>query len=181
MGKLTFIAGLAAGYVLGARAGRQRYEQIARTSGKVWNSGPVQKQVATAKEVARTKAAPVVADMVADAARATGEKLRSSRTVGSEAIETGRTRGHLRHDHRPTGTLADRLRRRPVGRRHAAHRRRRLSPSAQAGRSRLCAPASPTGPTPGTPATPSAVPPAAPRPTWPVPRDAEPSSRAPRL
>ena len=81
MGKLTFIAGLAAGYVLGARAGRQRYEQIARTSGKVWNSGPVQKQVGTAKEVARTKAAPVVADMVADAARATGEKLRSSRTV----------------------------------------------------------------------------------------------------
>ncbi len=86
MGKLTFIAGLAAGYVLGARAGRQRYEQIRRTSGKVWNSGPVQKQVSTAKEMARTKAAPVVADMVADAARATGEKLRSSRTVAAEAI-----------------------------------------------------------------------------------------------
>lgn len=91
MGKLTFIAGLAAGYVLGARAGRQRYEQIARTSGKVWNSGPVQKQVATAKEVARTKAAPVVADMVADAARATGEKLRSSRTVVAETIGSGST------------------------------------------------------------------------------------------
>ena len=30
MGKLTFIAGLAAGYVLGARAGRERYEQIRR-------------------------------------------------------------------------------------------------------------------------------------------------------
>ena len=86
MAKLTFIAGLAAGYVLGARAGRQRYEQIRRTSGKVWNSGPVQKQVSTAKEVARTKAAPVVADMVADAARATGEKLRSSRTVPAETI-----------------------------------------------------------------------------------------------
>jgi len=76
MGKLSFIAGLAAGYVLGAKAGRQRYEQIARTSGKVWNSDPVQKQVERGKEVARTKAAPVVADMVADAARATGEKLR---------------------------------------------------------------------------------------------------------
>ena len=112
MGKLTFIAGLAAGYVLGARAGRQRYEQIARTSGKVWNSGPVQKQVATAKEVARTKAAPVVADMVADAARATGEKLRSSRTVGSEAIEHRRTRGHPdtttgRPAPSPTGSGAD--------------------------------------------------------------------------
>jgi hypothetical protein len=89
MGKLTFIAGMAAGYVLGARAGRQRYEQIARTSGKVWHSKPVQKQVVNAKEAARTKAAPVVADMVADAARATGQKLRSSRTVEAEAIETG--------------------------------------------------------------------------------------------
>ena len=89
MAKLTFIAGLAAGYVLGSRAGRQRYEQIRRTSGKVWNSGPVQKQVSSAKEVARTKAAPVVADMVADAARATGEKLRSSRTVPAETITAG--------------------------------------------------------------------------------------------
>ena len=86
MAKLTFIAGLAAGYVLGARAGRQRYEQIRRTSGKVWNSSPVQKQVFTAKEAARTKAAPVVADMVADAARATGDRLRSTRTVAAEAI-----------------------------------------------------------------------------------------------
>lgn len=89
MAKLTFIAGLAAGYVLGSRAGRQRYEQIRRTSGRVWNSGPVQKQVASAREVARTKAAPVVADMVADAARATGEKLRSSRTVPAETITGG--------------------------------------------------------------------------------------------
>ena len=109
MGKLTFIAGLAAGYVLGARAGRQRYEQIARTSGKVWNSGPVQKQVATAKEVARTKAAPVVADMVADAARSTGEKLRSSRTVEAEAIETSTTptTTNDRPAPSPTGSGAD--------------------------------------------------------------------------
>ena len=84
MAKLTFLAGLATGYVLGARAGKQRYEQIRRTSSKVWNSGPVQKQVGVAKEAARTKAAPVVAD----AARATGQRLRSSRTVTTEAITT---------------------------------------------------------------------------------------------
>ena len=101
MAKLTFIAGLAAGYVLGTRAGRQRYEQIARTSGKVWHSKPVQKQVANAKEAARTKAAPAVADIVADAAqslggktplgvadaaRATGQRLRASRTITAETI-----------------------------------------------------------------------------------------------
>ena len=113
MGKLTFIAGMAAGYVLGARAGRQRYEQIRRTSGKVWNSGPVQKQVYNAKEVARTKAAPAVADMVADAARATGEKLRTSRTVEAEVIETGRGNGNTpgttngRPAPSPTGSGAD--------------------------------------------------------------------------
>ncbi len=86
MGKLSFFAGLATGYVLGAKAGRQRYEQIRRTSEKVWSSGPVQKQVENAKDVARTKAAPVVADLVADAARATGEKLRQGRTIASEAV-----------------------------------------------------------------------------------------------
>ena len=109
MGKLTFIAGMAAGYVLGSRAGRQRYEQIRRTSGKVWNSGPVQKQVFNAKEAARTKAAPVVADLVADAARATGEKLRSSRTVEAEAIETGTTSTPTngRPAPAPTGSGAD--------------------------------------------------------------------------
>jgi len=109
MGKLTFIAGMAAGYVLGARAGRQRYEQIRRTSGKVWNSGPVQKQVFNVKEVARTKAAPVVADMVADAARSTGEKLRSSRTVEAEAIETSTTptTTNDRPAPSPTGSGAD--------------------------------------------------------------------------
>ena len=94
MGKLSFIAGLATGYVLGAKTGRQRYEQIARTSGKVWNSEPVQRQVERGKEVAKTKAAPVVADMVADAARATGEKLRQGKTIASEAIS--------RNDEAPT-------------------------------------------------------------------------------
>ena len=132
MAKLTFIAGLAAGYVLGARAGRQRYEQIRRTSGKVWNSGPVQKQVANAKEVARTKAAPVVADMVADAARATGEKLRSSRTVTAETIETAPASPATTTHEPPDDAPADRQRRRPVGGRDVAHRRRRLNPSFQA-------------------------------------------------
>ena len=83
MPKLSFFAGLAAGYVLGARAGKQRYAQIKTVSGKVWQSKPVQQQVSAAKETARTKAAPVVADFVADAAKATGEKLRASRTVPS--------------------------------------------------------------------------------------------------
>ena len=91
MPRMSFWVGLAAGYVLGARAGKQRYDQIKAVSGKVWQSGPVQKQVAAAKEGARTKAAPVVADFVADAAKATSEKLRASRTVPSQ-VSNGRDR-----------------------------------------------------------------------------------------
>ena len=88
MGKLGFFAGMAAGYVLGARAGKQRYAQIKTVSGKVWNSQPVQKQVASAKEAARTKAAPVVADLVGDAAKTTAARLRAQRTVASETISS---------------------------------------------------------------------------------------------
>ncbi|MFC7485153.1 protoporphyrinogen oxidase [Knoellia sp. CPCC 206453] len=91
MPKLSFIVGLTAGYVLGARAGKQRYAQIKKVSGKVWQSKPVQKQVAAVKESARTKAAPVVADFVADAAKATSEKLRASRTIPSQ-VSNGRDR-----------------------------------------------------------------------------------------
>lgn len=91
MPRMSFVVGLAAGYVLGARAGKQRYAQIKKVSGKVWQSKPVQTQVAAAKESARTKAAPVVADFVADAAKATSEKLRASRTVPSQ-VSDGRDR-----------------------------------------------------------------------------------------
>lgn len=83
MAKLSFLAGMAVGYVLGAKAGKQRYEQIKQVSAKAWQSQPVQTQVESAKEVAKTKVAPVAADMVADAARTTGEKLRHAKTIPS--------------------------------------------------------------------------------------------------
>ncbi|GGF36553.1 YtxH domain-containing protein [Subtercola lobariae] len=41
-GKLLFVVGLGTGYVLGSRAGRQRYEQIKAGADKVWSSQPVQ-------------------------------------------------------------------------------------------------------------------------------------------
>ena len=150
MGKLTFIAGMAAGYVLGSRAGRQRYEQIRRTSGKVWNSGPVQKQVFNAKEVARTKAAPVVADMVADAARATGEKLRSSRTVEAEAIGTGTTSSRPRAGRHPRRPAPAPTPGPPPRRAHEAL----PEPLRSGDRSRVHDPCSSLGPGTGTPATP---------------------------
>lgn len=50
MKKLTFVLGAAVGYVLGARAGRERYEQIAASARKLWQSEPVQARVEQAGE-----------------------------------------------------------------------------------------------------------------------------------
>jgi len=44
-GKLVFVAGAAMGYVLGARAGRKRYEQIKAGAEKFWSSPGVQDRV----------------------------------------------------------------------------------------------------------------------------------------
>lgn len=55
-GKIGIVVGLAAGYVLGSRAGRERYEQIKSGFLKLWNTDPVQKQVAKAKDLGKTAA-----------------------------------------------------------------------------------------------------------------------------
>ncbi|GGH50211.1 hypothetical protein [Microbacterium album] len=55
-GKLGLVIGLGAGYVLGARAGRQRYEQIKTQALKVWSLDPVQEQVAKVRKVASSSA-----------------------------------------------------------------------------------------------------------------------------
>ena len=67
MGKVSFVVGVGVGYVLGARAGRRRYEQIKAQAGKVWKSDPVQDRVGAAAEAAKTKAAPFVTDKLGDA------------------------------------------------------------------------------------------------------------------
>lgn len=54
-GKLLFVAGAAVGYVLGARAGRKRYEQIKGAAAKIWESEGIQKQVETAQDFAAAR------------------------------------------------------------------------------------------------------------------------------
>ena len=55
-GKIGLVIGLTAGYVLGARAGRERYNQIAKFASSVWHTAPVQKQVDKAKGFAKSSA-----------------------------------------------------------------------------------------------------------------------------
>lgn len=44
-GKIAFVLGAAVGYVLGTRAGRERYEQIKRGAQTLWKTEPVQQGV----------------------------------------------------------------------------------------------------------------------------------------
>jgi|SRR4051812_36906975 len=69
MKKLTLLAALAIGYVLGARAGRARYEQIMGTMDKLRNDPRVQEKTHQAVDLAKQQA-PVVADKVTSAAGA---------------------------------------------------------------------------------------------------------------
>jgi len=64
-GRLIFVAGAALGYVLGARAGRARYEQIKSASSRLWNSDGVQKQVHTIEDFVADRT-PDVADFIGE-------------------------------------------------------------------------------------------------------------------
>ena len=67
-GKLVLLIGIGIGYVLGARAGRQRYEQIKRAVSGFWNDPRVQHQVQNVEEFAKEKA-PDVVDFLSDSAK----------------------------------------------------------------------------------------------------------------
>jgi len=67
-GKILFVAGLGLGYVLGTRAGREKYEELKSAALKVWNDPRVQKQVDAAQEFVKDKA-PEVAEFVSDTAK----------------------------------------------------------------------------------------------------------------
>jgi hypothetical protein len=67
-GKILFVAGLGLGYVLGTRAGREKYEQLKSSALKLWNDPRVQKQVDSAEAFVKDKA-PDVAEFVTDNAK----------------------------------------------------------------------------------------------------------------
>ena len=67
-GKILFVAGLGLGYVLGTRAGREKYEQLRTAALKVWNDPRVQKAADSVEDFVKDKA-PDVADFVSDNAK----------------------------------------------------------------------------------------------------------------
>ncbi|MFV0374060.1 hypothetical protein [Microbacterium sp.] len=78
-GKAGIVVGLAAGYVLGSRAGRERYEQIKAGFVKLWQTEPVQNQVAKAKEFGKSAAFAVPSALWDGAVKVT----KAARTKGT--------------------------------------------------------------------------------------------------
>ena len=77
MRKLTMLVAGGVGYVLGARAGRERYEQIKRTATRVKDDPRVQDKASQAADLAKEKA-PVVKDKVTSAASSAATKVTPS-------------------------------------------------------------------------------------------------------
>ncbi|MEV8368097.1 hypothetical protein [Microbacterium sp. NPDC064584] len=91
-GKVGLVIGLAAGYVLGTRAGRERYEQIKAQAAKVWNLDPVQEQVTKVKEFTKSTAMALPSTLWDSAVKVT-KAATSKGTPGQKldsAIKTGR-------------------------------------------------------------------------------------------
>lgn len=74
MKKLSVLVIGATGYVLGSRAGRERYEQIKAQATKVWNKPVVQGAVDNVEQAAKSTASDV-GSKVAGAASEAGTKV----------------------------------------------------------------------------------------------------------
>lgn len=89
-GKVGLVIGLAAGYVLGTRAGRERYEQIKSQAEKVWNKDQVQEQVEKVKDLAKSTATALPGTLW-DSAVKVGKAAGSKGTAGEKAKAAART------------------------------------------------------------------------------------------
>ena len=74
MRKLTALVAAGVGYVLGARAGRQRYEQLRQAATRVRSNPKVQQTTQQAADAAKG-AAPVIKEKVGGAATAVTSKV----------------------------------------------------------------------------------------------------------
>lgn len=89
MSKISILAAAAVGYVLGARAGRERYDQISEGAQRFWENPKVRQAAADAKDVAAEQA-PVVKDKITDAASKVADKTTGkSSGTGSRGSSSG--------------------------------------------------------------------------------------------
>jgi hypothetical protein len=90
-GKILFVVGLGVGYVLGTRAGRERYEQIREAAENVWNTPAVQQGVGTVKDFATARVGDL-SDTVIDGVKSfIGNATKSSGASKSDVSSAARS------------------------------------------------------------------------------------------
>jgi hypothetical protein len=92
-GKLLFVAGAAVGYVLGARAGRKRYEQIKGAAERIWETPGVQNQVEQVKDFAAQRVGDIPSAL-ADGAQKAFTSLVNSRKNSSKQASASKAASH---------------------------------------------------------------------------------------
>jgi hypothetical protein len=88
MKKMILLFGAAIGYVAGAAAGRERYEQIRSMAVRAKNNPQVQEHASKAAEAAKD-AAPVVKDKASSAADTVGQKVKGDPKLEDSAYPKG--------------------------------------------------------------------------------------------
>jgi vacuolar-type H+-ATPase subunit H len=96
-GRITFVAGLAVGLVAGARAGRERYDQLMRLTHKVANNPTVRKATSAAGQKA------------GELSKAAGHQAAEKLPKITEQAKQGasKVRGQLNHSNEPEDVLSD--------------------------------------------------------------------------
>ncbi len=91
--RITFIGGLAIGYVLGAQAGRERYEQLKQLARKAAES-PAMQQTAGALQAQATATAKTAKDKATTGMRKGAAKVTSKRPSGGKSGEAASASGN---------------------------------------------------------------------------------------
>ena len=90
-GKILFVVGLGVGYVLGTRAGRERYEQIRKAAERVWNQPSVQQGVGTVKEFATARVGDLSETVLDGVKNLIGNATKSSGATKQDVSSAART------------------------------------------------------------------------------------------
>ena len=85
-GKLSLLVGFGAGYVLGARSGRERYDQIAGKAQEVWRDPRVQEKAGQAQQLVKEKASE--ASQAVKQGQRRGQRQRRSETSWTRPAST---------------------------------------------------------------------------------------------
>ena len=93
MSKIVVLAAAAGAYVLGAKAGRERYEQIRINALQLWRNPRVQKTTSQAADLVKDKVPEVKAHM-SDAAREVFDKVKSGQAKPDATASSYGTPSH---------------------------------------------------------------------------------------